>query len=496
MNLETSTSGLTGKIESIIREAEKKMFIVSPWIQLKGLTWIIKAIKFAKEKGVKFTIIARLPENKRRLQKLLTQLDNLLGESYEVYLIKRLHAKLYYNCSEALLTSLNLLASSIENNYEIGTIIQPEDKEMLDKIKKYIDFLVSEGELIQDRDSILSYRENIESKKTIQKQSWRFFQGAKVLQSEAEALKNLEHEVGGFCEYVENLVGVQGELGNSLEDLNKKIFFTVNNRKITGIKLYGWGLTTIPQSVTNLKSLEILDLGGNNFRFLPESIFRLKSLKVLNLEGNNFSYFPETITGLKSLEILNLGNNQFFSLPEAVTGLESLKELNLRDNKLTSLPESIANLKSLKKLDLGSNEIKTLPESIIQLKYLTVLNLSGNGLLKIPDPVLRLNSLEKLYLEFNKLTNIPTSIKNLTTLTHLRLDRNEITTLPSTIGDISSLKTLSVRYNNILALPNSIGNLSSLEKLWIWGNKFSTIPESILDLKKRKLRIGKYNYGK
>ena len=161
-------------------------------------------------------------------------------------------------------------------------------------------------------------------------------------------------------------------------------------------------MTTLPKSITNLKSLELMYLGKNQLSSCLELIMKIESLQSLALEDNKIRTFPESIGNLVSLEELYLNNNNLSILPKSIINLKCLKELNLWGNKLTKLPESIVYLKSLKKLDLTDNQLKFLPESIANLISLEELNLNGNKLTSLPDSFWHLKNLKTIDLRGNK----------------------------------------------------------------------------------------------
>ena len=75
-------------------------------------------------------------------------------------------------------------------------------------------------------------------------------------------------------------------------------------------------------------------------------------LTYLYLYNNQLTSLPESIGNLSSLEDLYLSFNQLTSLPESIGSLNSLERLWLDYNQLTSLPESIGSLSSLETLYL------------------------------------------------------------------------------------------------------------------------------------------------
>ena len=113
--------------------------------------------------------------------------------------------------------------------------------------------------------------------------------------------------------------------------------------------------------------LEWLRLLSNQLTTLPESIGDLSSLEKLWLSSNQLTTLPESIGDLSSLEDLSLTINQLTTLPESIGNLSSLEFLGLSSNQLTSLPESIGNLSSLRILFVSHNQLTTFPESFCNL---------------------------------------------------------------------------------------------------------------------------------
>ena len=332
---------------------------------------------------------------------------------------------------------------------------------------------------------------------------------------QAKVLKELEKIIGksipqveeikeltfGVKIVVDNIVGL-GFYNRQLSTLPETIG---NLKSLQELYLSDNKLTTLPESISNLSSLQALDLRNSKLTTLPESIGCLESLQTLDLNGNKLSSLPESIGNLSSLEELQLYHNELTTLPESIGSLKSLQELDLSWNWLWTLPESISKLTSLKNLDLGSNKLTTLPESITKLEALQELDLSNNKLTTLPESIRKLESLQKIKLDFNqfttppesisklkslqeldlstnKLTTLPESIGNLESLQALKLSRRELTTIPESISSLASLQTLSLQENLLTTLPESIGNLTSLKNLHLTGNKLTTIPESISSL--------------
>lgn len=219
-------------------------------------------------------------------------------------------------------------------------------------------------------------------------------------------MTKIESEQAKFLKDLKNLVG------KSIPKLDK--VFILASKRFCGIKVEGeniieltishhYDLTSLPESIGNLKSLQKLILNSNKLVTLPESIGRLESLEILWLSDRHIKSLPDSIGNLQSLQELvietsittlpeSIGNLQSLqklrahgkgsassieTLPDSIGNLQSLKELTL-GVKSSNLPESLGNLKSLEKLTLAGNQLTTLPDSLWKLKSLTVLDLRGN----------------------------------------------------------------------------------------------------------------------
>ncbi len=80
------------------------------------------------------------------------------------------------------------------------------------------------------------------------------------------------------------------KLKNTHNQMNK-IVFCADSREILSYN----HISTLPESIGNLSSLQILDLRGNKLNKLPESIGDLKSLKTLDLKYTNLTNLPNSL---------------------------------------------------------------------------------------------------------------------------------------------------------------------------------------------------------
>ncbi|MHA1821636.1 MAG: leucine-rich repeat domain-containing protein [Promethearchaeota archaeon] len=208
------------------------------------------------------------------------------------------------------------------------------------------------------------------------------YNGVKIPRYEYNAMMDLETLVGNIPQ---------------VSEIDDETFgFKSEQNHIVGIGLYNKDISSLPESIGQLKNLQELYLYNNELSSLPERIGDLTNLQRLDLSGNQLSSLPESIGALKNLKELYLTLNQLSSLPESIGALKNLKELWINDNQLSSLPESIGYLTNLKELYLRENKLSSLPESIGYLTNLKELYLRENKLSSLPESIQRgLEQLEK-----------------------------------------------------------------------------------------------------
>jgi small GTP-binding protein len=171
-------------------------------------------------------------------------------------------------------------------------------------------------------------------------------------------------------------------------------------------------LSTIPQELANLTSLESLNLAGNAIKTItlnPEVLPR--NLQKLNLRGNEATSISDLPINLTALTILDLSLNELTVLPPALGNLAALESLDLFLNQLTALPDSLGSLLHLKQLDLSGNKLTALPAALGNLAALASLSLSSNQLTALPDSLGCLLHLKKLNLSVNQLNNLPPELR-------------------------------------------------------------------------------------
>lgn len=135
----------------------------------------------------------------------------------------------------------------------------------------------------------------------------------------------------------------------------------------------------------NLLNIEKVDISYNQVTSLSSERIEYPKCKNLNIKGNRLQKFPTTISDVKTLEKLDLSENRISSIEDdAFDGLENLIELDLSFNELTYLPTSLGKLTKLKKLNLSGNKIGSLPKEFENLTSLESLDFDGNPIGRVP----------------------------------------------------------------------------------------------------------------
>jgi|GEM_PF-3395487 len=123
------------KLLEVILSAKKELVIVSPYVNLTYTKSVSNALIAARNRGVQITFYIREDQN----SSLSKEQVQSLGITPRP--IPNLHAKLYYNETTGILTSLNLLSSSIGNSIEIGA--QLETPKELIELRRFVEQFIT-----------------------------------------------------------------------------------------------------------------------------------------------------------------------------------------------------------------------------------------------------------------------------------------------------------------------------------------------------------------
>lgn len=130
---------ISGALFDIIHEAQKELVLVSPYVNLTQWKQLATALTAARDRGVRITFYIRYdagnPASKEQVEAL----------GITPQLVPWLHAKFYFNETNGLITSLNLLGSSNSNSIEIGS--QLETAEELEVLRHFVQQYLAPQEL-------------------------------------------------------------------------------------------------------------------------------------------------------------------------------------------------------------------------------------------------------------------------------------------------------------------------------------------------------------
>ena len=135
-------------LEKLIKEAENELVLVCPYFKLHDR--VKDCLKLRKE-DYNLRIIIVFGKNPYDRAKSLNKEDFEFLKSFpyiDIVYEKRLHAKYYSNDKSGLITSLNLLASSQNNNIEVGVLFNRKNflKNLTDKTLGDLTSIISDTE--------------------------------------------------------------------------------------------------------------------------------------------------------------------------------------------------------------------------------------------------------------------------------------------------------------------------------------------------------------
>lgn len=187
---------------------------------------------------------------------------------------------------------------------------------------------------------------------------------------------------------------------------------------------------TLPEEISKLKDLKILDLSENDLNGRLFSFENLNQLETLNLSNNKLQdALPQNMNNLKSLTFCELSNNKLIgSIPPSLGNLPHLAHLHLNDNQFDGFfPfEALQNAPKLQVIRADNNFLEGGIPSSLTFDYLQILSLSNNLFVGSLPKFTYFHSLTVLNLSQNSFESISSDLDALPpNLSELQLQNNK-----------------------------------------------------------------------
>lgn len=230
------------------------------------------------------------------------------------------------------------------------------------------------------------------------------------------------------------------------------------------------GLRSLPESIRNLKNLEIIYIANGELETLPEGFAELEACTDIEIYNcPKMTNFPDVLARMPMLEQLNLSNNRQWSENGTLfTGLKALAE-----------GPSAEQIQILYCTDCGLTEI---PESFNRLSKLALLDCSNNKISKL-YPLGADVAPVQLYLDNNLIEEIPTDENGIYCTINdaetISIRQNKLREFPNIFNANSRYQIASVdlSLNEIDRMPEGFKGIY-VETLTLTGNRFTEFPKA------------------
>ena len=251
----------------------------------------------------------------------------------------------------------------------------------------------------------------------------------------------------------------------------------------------------IPPQILQLSSLTSLNISSNNIEQIPPALFKM-NLKALNISSNLFTELDQ-LSQLTTLEILDISNNNLTTFPDFIYSFTLLVELNISTLSMTHIHPNISNLQGLTHLNASVNLIEVLPTEFLQLTKLKYLFLANNNLTTVPLDISKLSEMLELHLEYNQLIALSPGVGNMKNLAYLNVSHNKLRYLPASIVNltvIAQTEQLLFEHNPKLSTPPKEAISKGMSTMMAYMKELLTESEKCYRIK--LMVVGQENVGK
>ena len=286
--------------------------------------------------------------------------------------------------------------------------------------------------------------------------------------------------------------------------LNKLLELNISNNHITDLptEWYSTRLKVLNMAenslgrgstlnvLSNLPSLQTLDLSGNSLGTFPTVLQGLKYLQTLNMSNNALGEFPNSMQMIQTLETFTASACGIVNFPSFLLKLRKIKVITLNGNKIKDIPNDWGAV-CLKTLDLANNkELCISSDTLTGIERLEDLILSSCGLTEIPELVLHVAVLGTLGLDNNPIAKIPENIyRAIKGINKVRINTSKLIEPPKEIyeasresieqyyAELRKSKACKVGFHNVILLGSTTAGKTSLINSLIKGESSLTKPE-------------------
>ena len=201
---------LNAELEKLLESAESEIILISPYIKLHDR---YRDALLTKLDSPEIQITILFGKNEKDISKSMNQDDFEFFKQFpniDIFYEKRLHAKYYANESKAILTSMNLLEFSQNNNIEVGILMERSNKgddDIDTKSWDYFNNILDQSELLYGKFPIFE-KKGFFNKETYVKSEMEidnlsdFFnnnQYVRVQKKKKEKVKKITYKSEGYC---------------------------------------------------------------------------------------------------------------------------------------------------------------------------------------------------------------------------------------------------------------------------------------------------------